>query len=379
MKVIHLATTLERSLGGISRSVPRLAGALAEAGVDVVLVAARAKEPTFTREDLPGVDLRLGRDQREVRKLLEGALAEAGPGALIHHAGIWTSLNHDAATLGRRSEVPAICSPRSMLDPWALQHRWMKKRVAWWVYARRDLRNAACIHATAELEAENIRRVLPEAPIAVVPNGIDAPPWKERPQGEEGAPRRLLFLSRLHPKKGLEDLIRAFGRLAPQGWVLSIAGNDEENYRSRLERLAAELNGAARVEFLGPVGDRDKWDVYRSADLFVLPSYSENFGLVVGEALAVGTPVITTQAAPWQELQQERCGWWVPTGEEALLGALREALAVDRGELLEMGIRGRRLITARYSWASVARKMIAVYEDVLARNQQQRGAAQKRG
>ena len=255
-----------------------------------------------------------------------------------------------------------------MLSAWALGHKAWKKRLAWWLYQRRDLESARVLHATSAAEAEDIRRLGLRQPVAIIPNGVALPPQEAMGQRAPAASRRTaLFLSRIHPGKGLLDLVQAWHKLRPSGWRVLVAGPDEENHRAAVEQAISERRLDGYFKFLGPVGDDRKWEVFGQADLFVLPTKSENFGIAIAEALAAGVPVITTKAAPWQELESHRCGWWVDVGVEPLVAALREATAASPEVLREMGLRGRELVRERYSWPKIAQEMKAVYEWVLGR------------
>ena len=241
----------------------------------------------------------------------------------------------------------------------------LSKRLAWLAYQGRDLRAAAAIHVTSEAEADGVRRVGLRTPVAVIPNGIDVP--ESLPPRAPGGFRRALFLSRLHPKKGLPLLVRAWAATRPEGWELVVAGPDEGGHRAEVEALAEGLGLGEGVRFLGPVDDARKWELYRTADLFVLPTHSENFGLVVAEALAAGVPVITTRGAPWSALLAERCGWWVDVGVEPLAGALADAVALDDERRQRMGDRGRRFVLQHLSWERVAHEVRSLYEWLLDR------------
>jgi glycosyltransferase involved in cell wall biosynthesis len=171
-----------------------------------------------------------------------------------------------------------------------------------------------------------------------------------------------LFLSRIHPKKGLPLLVDAWNQVRPAGWSCTIAGPDDAGHlaeiRSRLER--GGLSDA--FEFLGPVSGSERWELLRSADLFVLPTHSENFGNVIGEALSCGVPVITTRGAPWEGIPRERCGWWVDADVDSLSAALGEATRIDDDERRRMGRRGRTWIRRDFSPMAITRKMLALYE-----------------
>ena len=365
MEIAFVLTTVETELGGIARSVPALAAAAARAGVPVRVFAVEAPRMTVGSELFAGEGSRLCRDRTELRAVLSRWASGGGAGRVLYHAGVWDPLNHFVARLGRRRGIPVIASPRSMLDPWALQHRRWKKRAAWWLYARRGFLGAAAVHATADLEARHVRAAGYTGPVFVVPNGIEFPPEiPRRPDRPPGAPRRILFLSRIHEKKGLPDLIAAFGRAAPRTWELVVAGNDDGGHEAVCRALAAEQSNAARIRFHGPVADADKWALYASADLFVLPSYSENFGLVVGEALAAGVPVITTTAAPWDDMLRRGCGWWIPPGPDPLAAVLGEACALSVADRAAMGRRGAHWVRSVFGWDGVARQFVGALSNL---------------
>jgi glycosyltransferase involved in cell wall biosynthesis len=253
-----------------------------------------------------------------------------------------------------------------MLTPWALRHKGWKKRLAWWLYQKRDLQRAQVLHATSDTELAVFRDAGLSQPVAVVPNGVDLPPECEsRCVRTSGQQRTVLFLGRIHPVKGLLDWVEAWARMRPAGWRAVVAGPDEGGHRAEVE-AAVRGHGLERdFKFIGPVSPAERWAMYRSADVFVLPSRSENFGNVVAEALACGVPVITTRATPWPELESHRCGWWVEANAPALAEALRKATACNDAERIEMGARGRELVRARYTWPAVAERMLAVYRWML--------------
>lgn len=419
-RIIIVAATIDANLGGIARSVPTLARAVGTCGQrqpsrvpDVLLLAPRAEPDTLEEREQVyfgvGLNVQLCDGFAGVKQKLEELTSDPTAVSFIYHAGVWNSLNHFVARLGRRKNIPVIVSTRSMLDPWALNHRKWKKRLAWWAYARRDLLSATAIHATAELEAGYIRKALGEKcpssakategrpPVFVVPNGVELPgKGLTRSHGEHKGNltigtslrdpsgsvreklRRILFLSRIHEKKGVLDLVNAFGELNPEGWELVIAGNDDGNHQTTCEQLAQKQPNADRISFPGAISDADKWDLYRSADVFVLPSYSENFGIVVGEALGMGVPVITTNETPWHEFshtEARRHGatgkdlglWVVETGVEAIKGAMREAMGLSDEERRAMGERGAEWIRREFSWEAIGRQFLEEVEKVLGR------------
>jgi len=198
-------------------------------------------------------------------------------------------------------------------------------------------------------------------PIAVVPNGIDLHELQPRAEGRATA-KRILFLSRIHPKKGIDFLLRCWAKLerSHSDWELVIAGPDEVGHRGKMVKLAEEL-GVRRVHWLAPVYGSEKSALYRSSDLFVLPTHAENFGLVMGEALAHEVPVITTKNAPWEGLEQHGCGWWTDLSDEALTSALDDAMRLSDETRWQMGARGRAWVDEAFAWPAIGRHMAEVY------------------
>lgn len=372
MKAILLTPTLDPRNGGIARSTPYLARALAAADVPVDLVYPYSGgESTYTGCD-PGLTLRplepggwaVLRQAQGLPKLLDDCLADSDRGScMLHQAGIWTSFNHATASFAHRRRIPLVCSPRGMLDDWSLRHSRIKKQIAWQLYARRDLRRVDLFHATSSLEADFIRKLGFKQPVAVIPNGVEFPSNQPRaPRPTPHSPKRsALFLSRLNPKKGIPRLLEAWASIRPEGWRLDLAGPDERGYRAVLEKQVAALGLGNAVRFLGNVADADKWALYRAADLFVLPTETENFGIVVAEALACGTPVLTTRGAPWPGLLDERCGWWVENTSQGIRDGLAAALHTDPATLREMGERGVTYVRKEYDWNVIGRRMLAAY------------------
>lgn len=328
---------------------------------------------------------------------------------VIHVHGIWSPFLHRVAAWGMSRDVPIVISPQGMLTRWALGQKWLKKRVAMQVYQMRDLKAAMLLHATAESEVEDIRRLGLRQPIVVAPFGIDMPAQRSVPvRGAENVDgpsatargRTALFVSRVHPKKGLANLVAAWSRLKREAgggavagrggcrWRLVVAGPDECGHTGELIEQATASGLTARViaatdaegvpseadmVFVGPVYDGQKTALYQSADLFVLPTHSENFGVVILEALACGLPTITTKGAPWQALDDvgrpgdeadrpARAGWWIDIGVEPLVEALRQAVNATDDELKRIGDNGRWFARERYSWPAAGRRMKSAYE-----------------
>lgn len=348
-----LATTLAEKDGGIARSVPRLAKALVDNGVPVRLIYPHSRTPAVPLDALDGVELLPAYGWRDLCRVIAANLKGERNRLIAYHAGVWSPANHFFAKAARNCGVPYVSSPRSMMDPWALGHRRLKKTLAWHLYARSDLSHSCFIHATSELERGHIERLGVSQPVRVIPNGVEPP----MPQGKalkKGRGKRLLFLSRLHPKKGIEDLLAAFAACDRRDWELVIVGAGEKSYERSLHKRASRIPADLSVSFVGAVSDKEKWSWLRSADVVVLPSYSENFGLVVAEALAVGVPVITTKATPWMELHERNCGWCIDLGAASLESTLKEVFQSRRDNLAEAGRLGREWVRREFDWPRVA-------------------------
>lgn len=374
MHVVLTVAALIPESGGPSRSVPALADALVRAGQSAHVVAldfqGQFSPPLLPREPQAGVTLvpcvtrfnRMTRYSRSFAQVLRGRLT-GDSGSILHDNGVWLGTNYLAARVARGTRRPFVISPRGMLTNWAIRHHSWSKRLAWHVYQRRALASATLLHATSTEEAEDLRALGCRQPIAMIPNGVAFAPVGLPPVA---APvRRALFLSRVHPKKGLLDLIAVWSALKPSGWELVIAGDDDGGHAAEVETAIRASGLAQSCRLVGPVGDGDKWASYAAADLFVLPSYSENFGLVVAEALGSGVPVVTTTATPWSGVEVHQCGWCVPPGRAALRAALAQALALSRDELCQMGARGRTWVHTEYSWDQAARQLVQAYEFLL--------------
>jgi glycosyltransferase involved in cell wall biosynthesis len=356
VKVLLTGTSLRLAYGGPAYSVSRLATALAETGIEVGLWAPDRSAPAVQLFPADAPVRRLSGSEVE-------ALDAFGGADVLHDNGIWLPHNHRLAALAARRGIPRVVSPRGMLEPWAMNHRRWKKYIAWQLYQRRDLRRAACHHATAETEAEHVRQLGLDVPIRIIPNGVDVPEPRAIPGANDGR-RVALYLGRIHPKKGLPMLIDAWARVRPAGWQLKIVGPEEAGHRAALENATATIGLREAISFAGPVDGEAKRSMFFDADLFILPTYSENFGITVAEALAHGLPVLTTTGAPWPMLPERGCGWWVDATVDGIAAGLRQATSQDSETLAAMGARGRTWVAAEFGWARVAKEFVTMYDEV---------------
>jgi glycosyltransferase involved in cell wall biosynthesis len=367
MRILLSASSFQPEYGGPARSVPQLAVALAGANFEVGLWApdGSAKDSSLL-ENMPHV--------HKLSGSAEEAWQAFGGIRLLHDNGIWRRQHQQLARLAKAAGVPRVVSTRGMLEPWALNHKPLRKRLAWYAYQRALLEQTSVLHATATSEANQLIKLGLQRPIKIIPNGITPPTWNavEALRSAPNEKRSCLFMSRLHPKKGLPLLLEAWARVQPKGWRLKIAGPDEAGHLAQLKTLVHHLDLDDAVRFLGPVEGHEKQLLLASADLMVLPTYSENFGIVVAEALVHGCPVITTHGAPWQVLETEGCGWWIPISADALSEAIRDATNLSTGARRAMGERGYNFVARNFAWPSIAGKFHQLYDEAIKENEYER-------
>jgi glycosyltransferase involved in cell wall biosynthesis len=386
MRVLHVISSLSPGAGGPTTALLGLAVAQARAGLAVTVLATHAPdEPTTVSDALvrSGVPVQLigparGRLHRApgLAAAVDLAVADAG---LVHIHALWEEVQHQAARAARRRSVPYVIRPCGMLDPWSLgQSKWAKRLVLAW-RVRKDLDRAAALHFTTAAERDLAMPLrLRPAPI-VEPNGIHLEEFASLPPAgsfrsqyqQVGSRLLVLFLSRIHPKKGLDLLIPAFARVigdkgparsSGRDAVLVIAGPEEGGYRATVEALARQFNLEDRVVFTGLLQGADRLSALADADLFVLPSYQENFGNSVVEALAAGTPVlISDRVNLHDQITAGEVGGVVP----AELAPLAEALGrwLDDADLRSnAAARAPAFVRERYDWDSIARRWVGHYQ-----------------
>lgn len=369
-KINHIIAGLSRNHGGPSYSVPALARAQARLGgqveIDYVTTVGEQPEPAERGVSLRGHPQSTSPWLRPLRgsNAMRQSLNLLGTHDTILHAhGVWLMPNLYPAEVKRRhpSTAKLVHAPRGMLSKEAMSISAWKKWPVWLLAQKRALEEVDCFHATAASEYEEIRALGLKAPVAVISNGIELA-LPERVAKTATAPRVVLALGRIHPKKGLDRLLEAWAQVetgAPN-WKLRIVGPSENGHDEALRALANQL-GLTRVSIEGPVFGIGKAKAYQEADLFVLPTLNENFGLVVAEALAAEVPVIVTKGAPWSSLEAQGCGWWVDHGSAALADALRRAFDTSPEERANMGRHGRSWMLRDFSWETAAKASLEVY------------------
>lgn len=359
MRLLHVVPHLDEEAAGPTQSVMRLCESLAAMGNQVDLhTMAGGRQPN-------GVQLHVHKEWRLPPRFgfspqLRAKLAAASRSAdIVHNHSLWSYPNM-AAGLACPPDKILVTSPRGTLAPAARQRsRWKKRLFA--PLQRPAIERAACLHATSAMELQDIRAAGLRQPVIVLPNGIDVPAIDDasQPHGEK---QRLLFLGRIHPIKGIEMLLQAWQAVQAShpGWELVIAGKGDLTYVVTLQDMAATLK-LKRIKFHGAIYGEAKHRLFQSADLFVLPTHTENFGMAVAEALARAVPVITTRGAPWAGLVSTGSGWWIERDLDTLTESLDMAMRSSNDELVEMGQKGRDWMIRDFAWESVAHQMEVAY------------------
>lgn len=363
MIITHYIPSIDRTSGGVGAYMQLLAKELGQM-VELHVVTHRSGNmleiPHAQVHYIAGGVRHLMQAKAQWCKLLD----ELKPD-MVHVNCCWMPGSALTQRWAQQKGYKVVLTPHGMLEPWIIKrHYWSRKLPALLLYQREAVRKADMLHATAESERQNLLRLGYNSRVTVIANGVDVDSIGIKKSWRRN--REILFLSRVHVKKGINFLIEAVAMLKDclQGYTVRIAGEGEPSYIRELMALCERLGMQDTVRFEGGVyGDR-KWQLFRQADLFVLPTHSENFGIVVAEALASGTPVITTTGTPWAELDTAGCGWCTAIGTGPAVKALRAFLSLSEDELQAMGLNGRRLVEEKYSARKVAGDMVAMYQRI---------------
>lgn len=375
MHLVVITANISRFGGGPFESVRRLSQTLSRAeGVDVtVLGLSRGAE----REDIEAwapLDLVacpvLAFPTFKFAPALDAALSRAAPD-IVHRHGLWSYPSVATRKWHGATGKPYVISPRGMLDDWAIKNSRWKKQIARLLYERRHLSSAACLHALSEAEYAAIRRRGLRNPVCVVPNAVDMPgdsPGIPAPWATTGQTRKrvLLFLGRVHPKKGVIELLEAWQRLQrhharARDWQLAVVGWEDGSHGIRSLAAAREPS----VSWLGPVFGAEKHACFTAADAFILPSFSEGVPMAVLEAWSHGVPTLITRACNLPEGFEAGAAVEIAPDSDSIEAELKRLFEMPPERLAAIGAAARELARSRFGWPAIAERMLAVYRWLL--------------
>lgn len=391
MKVAMIASSVSRAAGGLLPAVQRLGHSLS--GVPDTQVNIVGLEDEFTAADtnswqplVPRTFPRQGPAAFGFSTGLNRHLLQ-GDFDIVHQHGLWQFISMGVSRWHSASRNPYLVSPHGMLDAWALSNSRRKKQIAAWCFENRNLHRAGCLHALCEAEAQSMRDYGLKNPICIIPNGIDLPAVSSQdsrsplasPFLQFPGKKVLLYLGRIHPKKGLTNLLHAWARVRNEQWVLAIAGWDQGGHEEELKWLADDLGLSwsqaddsksqagerDSLVFLGPQFNDAKTACYENCDAFVLPSFSEGLPMVVLEAWAHGKPVLMTPHCNLPEGFAARAAIRIEPGRDRIAEGLTQLFQLSGDDLRLLGNNGRRLAATRFTWVKVAADMNAVYQWLL--------------
>ena len=375
MKVVQVVTGMRAESSGPSHSVPGLCRGLTEAGVVVHVHTLRKPiDRTFPFEVVEHpYNYKVLHKLIPIRwagKLLTGLLQDCKDADIVCSNGLWEMPCIYPSWVKRRRGCKLVSAPRGSLSANALKYGRFKKKIFSMCFQTSALHAVDMWHATCEKEFEEIRAAGFNQPVAIVPIGVDIPVITRQ---KSSGLRKLAFLGRIHKIKGCDKLVLAWEQLHEKmnDWELVIAGPDCGALKL-IQELVKERK-LPRVSFVGELNGKAKYEFLSSADLYALPTETENFGITIAEALSVGTPVITTKGTLWSGLLGVdgigRSGWWIDNTVDELVKVIAEAAAMKRDELLAWGANGRKWMSRDYSWTSIGLQMKAAYEWLLGQGQ----------
>lgn len=362
MKVLQTIAGLGAHSGGTSTCTYDLLSAMHKIGCDVELMSIKTDDLMGRGEQwikvLPNDIISPYGYSRNMNRFLEKSDYD-----LYHTNGMWMHCNHITCAIARKKQKPYIITPHGMLYPQAMARSTWKKQLLLRVGGvDKDLRLASCIHCTCMEEMKHYRDLGYQNPVAVIPNPVPIPSFLGELKNDRSV-RRIGFLGRLHSRKNVEALVDAWISLGAvvNDAQLIIMGKGDLQYEQMLKERILQ-HDLKNVEFAGFVTGREKFDRLASLTALCVPSDFENFGMIVTEALSVGTPVIASLGTPWQELNTEHCGYWVNNDVKTLAETIAKVLNLSSEEISAMGENGKRLVREKYQDIQVAKMMKQLYE-----------------
>lgn len=289
---------------------------------------------------------------------------------VYHTNGLWLHCNHITCSIARKKNKPYIITPHGMLYPAALKRSYWKKWPLLKLQFEKDIREATCIHATCKPELEHIRNFGYKGPIALIGNPADLPPYIDDLSGRKAETQIITFgfLGRLHPRKKVENLLYGVAGCPPENkkrMHLVIMGKGDDSYEQFLRNETKRLKLEENVEFKGFVKGREKFELLSELSALFVPSDFENFGMIVTEALAAGTPVFASFGTPWEILNEAKCGWWRERDPKNISEVMTTIANMSTEEINEMGERGKELVYKHFTGDRIASQMLTLYNWII--------------
>ena len=363
MRILHTISGLSKSSGGPSSCTYNLLKGLNNAGVGADVLTINSGDVIGNDNFIIAVD-NDAQNPFVYSKNFRDQLRDGKQYDIYHANGLWTYPSHATAEWAIKNNKPFIIAPHGMLYPAGLDSKPWKKRLALAPFQRRDLNNATLIQATCSKEAEYIEALGFKTPIEIIPNCLDIKlsPIREK----ENSVKRFGFVGRINPIKNIHLLLEAWAKLGNKtdNCELIIAGDGDVLYKKQLTDFVTD-KGLSNVVFCGFLSGNELTEMVSSFDYQLLVSKSENFGMVIPEALICGVPCIATQGTPWEELNTHNCGWWINDGVDNIASTIENAISTSETNRKEMGLRGRQLVIDNYSVNAVTKKIIDIYKKML--------------
>lgn len=280
----------------------------------------------------------------------------------IHIHGLWDPFNFFVAKIAKKHLIPYAVNTHGMLEKWSLKEKALKKKIAWYFYQKEILLNASSIIVASTKELERVKSLGFRGNLNYIPYIIKQNKYISLKKNKDNE-INFLFLSRLHKKKGIEDLIDALGEIRNLKWNLKIVGSSgfkNKNYEKKLKLKVDNYKLEKKIKFFGNLNGKKKDQMYKTSDILILPTYSENFGLVVAEALNFAIPVLTTNKTPWGDLNNNGC-WIINPGKKPLVNMINKILKMNKKKIKLMGKRGKIYLSENYNNFKTTDKLIKLY------------------
>lgn len=379
MRIAHVISYLDDRYGGPPTAIRKTSNELKRLGIDVTIFSTRRPADDIVNCSLRHFESNTDwpHSWRYSHEFAKEFNQQVNNFDVVHIHEVWHYIQLAAANAAIRHKVPYVFTPRASLEPWRMRYKGWKKYLYFMLFGKRIMSHAACMHAVADAETDGFHRLGFRGTSIVVNNGIDPDEFSVMPGPEEAEQfwpamknkRVVLFLSRISPEKGIDQLIPAWEAISKNDkyadTLLVLAGPDDRGYRKHVQEQLGQLNLSGRVLLTGMVTGKDKLALISRADIYVLPSYSEGFSNSILENLAASKPVLITPGCNFPEVVAAGAGFCVEPHRDNLMNGLERLLDMPKDELEAMGKRGRTMVMENYTWEIAARKLITVYQAIL--------------